>query len=300
MNVTVGIPVYNEEKNIQKLLKSLALQEGIFIEKTIIVNDGSTDKTLAKITELDYHVKTKINIEIINLSVNKGKPHALNLIFKRACSDYLVLLDSDVQLMNTKTLKILLEPFIRERNVGLVCGWFEVEPTRSACADLFKRAFRFSSLLRKEIALKAKDVYGAIGAIMALSRDVYSTLEIPENTIRDDAYVYLWTISKGKKFIFNPKAKVKLITQFNSLKHFLMRYAKGSSVSKELIENFGKNVRRDLSWPPLFTLLPLFVKTLARAPADGICYCALRSTYFLYGRIFNFNISSKWRHSNET
>jgi len=40
MNVTVGIPVYNEEKNIQKLLKSLALQEGIFIEKTIIVNDG--------------------------------------------------------------------------------------------------------------------------------------------------------------------------------------------------------------------------------------------------------------------
>lgn len=109
--VSIGIPVYNEERNIQRLLNSLAEQEEIRIEKTIIVNDGSTDNTLKKISEISKVTKRKLNIQLINLKRNEGKSNALNLIFKSANSDYLVLLDSDVYFPETSTLKRLLECF---------------------------------------------------------------------------------------------------------------------------------------------------------------------------------------------
>ena len=47
LTVTIGIPAYNEEKNIGRLLRALLRQKtnGLSIKKIIVISDASTDKT---------------------------------------------------------------------------------------------------------------------------------------------------------------------------------------------------------------------------------------------------------------
>lgn len=52
--VSIGISVFNEEKNINTLVTSILSQEevGFFIKELIIIDDGSTDGTAEKIEQI--------------------------------------------------------------------------------------------------------------------------------------------------------------------------------------------------------------------------------------------------------
>jgi len=82
------IPTYNEEKTIQKVINEVVKYHYPFL----VVNDGSTDKTLDKIKELtDNYVTYKIN---------KGKGYAIKQGAKQAIADgyeWVILVDADGQ-----------------------------------------------------------------------------------------------------------------------------------------------------------------------------------------------------------
>ncbi len=94
-NISVIIPVYNEEINIINLLQELkqCLKKKIKYE-IIVVDDGSTDNTLGSI-------KNKIdkfeNLKIIVHNKNYGQSISLRTGIKRASFDYIVTLDGDGQ-----------------------------------------------------------------------------------------------------------------------------------------------------------------------------------------------------------
>lgn len=88
MQLTIGLPAYNEEKNIAKVI--LELQK--ITDKIIVCNDGSSDST-AKIAE-------KMGAIVINHPRNLGYGAAIQSIFlksKELDSDILVTFDSDGQ-----------------------------------------------------------------------------------------------------------------------------------------------------------------------------------------------------------
>jgi len=292
-SISIGVPVYNEENNIQNLLYSLAMQQEVRIEQTIVVNDGSTDKTLYKILEINKKTKRKINLELINLDTNKGKSNALNLIFKRARSEYLVLIDSDIMFVNEYALKYLLNPFEKDGNIGLVCGWYFV--TTKGLLDLTGRAYRFSSKLLGNINPILNNILGATGAIMAISKDIYKNIDIPIDVIRDDAYIYLFTISQNKKFVFNQKVKVIIQSPHDNIRQFLLKQIRGNSIPKSFIEIFGKPVMREFQPPPFSILFPFFVKTFIYSPIDGLSWCILKSISSIYKKFKTLELSHKWR-----
>ncbi|MDD5417130.1 MAG: glycosyltransferase family 2 protein [Candidatus Aenigmarchaeota archaeon] len=83
------ICAYNEEKNIADVIKDTQK----YVDKIIVVNDGSTDKTLEQIKDFN-------NVIIISDGTNRGKGHALIEGFKYFLSTngkYLVTLDADKQ-----------------------------------------------------------------------------------------------------------------------------------------------------------------------------------------------------------
>ena len=88
--ISVVIPVYNQEKYIERCLRSVLNQN---IEKDtyeiIVVNDGSTDNSL-KILNKYSNV-----INLINSEYNKGLPAALNKAIQSCKSKYVVRVDSD-------------------------------------------------------------------------------------------------------------------------------------------------------------------------------------------------------------
>lgn len=111
MKITVGIPAYNEEKNIAGIIQKLSE-----ISDTIIVcNDGSTDNT-GKIAE-------KMGAIVITHERNLGYGGSIQSLFFKARelgSDMLVTLDSDGQHRISDVLPVI-DPIIKNQ-ADLVIG----------------------------------------------------------------------------------------------------------------------------------------------------------------------------------
>jgi len=92
--VSVIIPVFNEEKNINPLLKRLLPVIKNYQHEIIFIDDGSKDNTNKLIKE-----KTKINknIKLITFLRNFGHQHALTAGYQYARGDCVISLDADLQ-----------------------------------------------------------------------------------------------------------------------------------------------------------------------------------------------------------
>jgi glycosyltransferase involved in cell wall biosynthesis len=89
MKASIIIPVYNGQQTIRKAIKSVLkqnLSKKYF--EIIVVNDGSTDKTL------DILKEYKNKIKIVNQK-KQGAIKAANAGFKKARAKYLIKLDAD-------------------------------------------------------------------------------------------------------------------------------------------------------------------------------------------------------------
>lgn len=104
--ISVIMPVYNEENSIKNVIERIPNHQNYEI---ILVNDGSTDNSLAKVKEING--KT---ITIITHSRNMGYGAALITGFKHATGDIIVTLDSDGQ-HDPEDIPKLIEPIIKEK-----------------------------------------------------------------------------------------------------------------------------------------------------------------------------------------
>ncbi|MBP93043.1 MAG: glycosyl transferase [Flavobacteriaceae bacterium] len=103
---SIIIPLYNKENFIVKTVES-ALNQTFTDFEIIIVNDGSTDSSLEKLT---CFTDSRINIYTIN---NKGVSHARNYGIAKASAKFIAFLDADdLWLPNhLKSLKQLIDIF---------------------------------------------------------------------------------------------------------------------------------------------------------------------------------------------
>lgn len=109
MKVSVIIPTFNEESVIIDCLKSLSKQSHQDIE-VIVVDDGSTDKTLKRIRKL------KSGIKILKQS-HLGPGAARNLGAGKAEGEILVFVDADM-IFDRSFIEKLVEPIIKEKTKG--------------------------------------------------------------------------------------------------------------------------------------------------------------------------------------
>ena len=87
--ISVIVPAYNVESYIAESLKSL-LNQTVYPDEVIIIDDGSTDSTLEIVKSFDFPFKsTVISTE------NRGQGQARNLGMEKSESDYLYFFDSD-------------------------------------------------------------------------------------------------------------------------------------------------------------------------------------------------------------
>jgi len=91
MNVSVIIPLYNKQDDIQNCLQSIEKQTTL-PDEIIIINDGSTDKSLEKV--MGFKSKTNLNIRIYSHN-NVGPAASRNCGIKISKNDFIAFLDAD-------------------------------------------------------------------------------------------------------------------------------------------------------------------------------------------------------------
>ena len=96
MDISVVVPLYNEEESLPELYRWIekVMKANGFSFEVIFVNDGSTDNSWQVIEDLS---KQSENVKGIKFRRNYGKSPALYCGFKEAQGDVVITMDADLQ-----------------------------------------------------------------------------------------------------------------------------------------------------------------------------------------------------------
>lgn len=183
--VSVVLPVFNEELVVAKTLDALRASDYPLLE-VVAVNDGSTDGTLAVLTE---YAKSWPALRVID-QANGGKPAASNRGINESWGSIVVTLDGDT-LFEPQTIKMFARHFLAPRNgkeVGAVAGHVKVGNRR----NLLTAWQSLEYLSGICVTRMAEGLMGAIsivpGACAAWRRDALVRAGgYPHDTLAEDA-----------------------------------------------------------------------------------------------------------------
>ena len=146
MNISVVIPLLNEEESIQELYDWIArvMQSNQFLYEVIFIDDGSTDTSWKIISDLSQKYT---QVKGIRFQRNYGKSQALDAGFKKAQGNVVITMDADLQ-DSPDEIPELYHLIIKE-NFDLISGWkkkrYDNVVTKNIPSKLFNWAARKTS-----------------------------------------------------------------------------------------------------------------------------------------------------------
>ena len=151
------IPVFNSASMVREAIESVLLQNFTEIQ-VVVVNDGSTDRSLEVAREFEPSVK-------VLTGPNRGVSAARNRGIAESASDWIVFLDSDDVLLHG-TLRMRLEAAEAARADVVFCDWQDVvDGPDGAIGGSVKSVDLIALELKAEVAC-ATHVWATTAALM--------------------------------------------------------------------------------------------------------------------------------------
>lgn len=187
--VTIGIPAYNEEANIKRLLSAIVAQRetDFVIKKIVVISDKSNDNTVTEVK--------KINDKRIQLIENRrrlGQIYCQNKIFSLADTNVVVLFEADTYPATNYYLHELLKPLFGDSTLGLVQG----VPQPVLAKTLTEKVLRTQVRIYQKFLDSNSNSPGQGGR--AFSRFVYSRLRWLK-ALPEDTFALMWCKQRGIK-----------------------------------------------------------------------------------------------------
>ncbi|PQJ23152.1 glycosyltransferase family 2 protein [Tenacibaculum sp. SG-28] len=187
MDISVVIPLLNEEESIQELYDWIAkvMQSNQFLYEVIFIDDGSTDaswKIIEKLSEQFTAVKG------IRFQRNYGKSQALDAGFYEAKGDVVVTMDADLQ-DNPEEIPSLYN-MITEENYDLISGWKKKRYDNVITKNIPSKLFNW--VARKSSGLKLHDFNCGLKA--------YKNIVVKSVKISGEMHRYIPVLAKNEGF----------------------------------------------------------------------------------------------------
>jgi len=191
MNITVGIPAYNEEKNIASII--IKLKD---IADTIIVcNDGSSDST--------SQIAKKLGAIVIDHPKNLGYGAGINSILKKSKelnSDILVTFDADGQ-HRIEDIKKVSEP-IKQNIADIVIGSRFLDEAKDKIPNY--RKFGINIITKVTNSTLKEKITDSQSGFRAYSKNVISKLNISDIGMGISTEILIKSSSQNFKIIEVP------------------------------------------------------------------------------------------------
>lgn len=200
-SVSVVITAHNEAGTIGRRLTEFLerFRELRLAGEVIVVSDGSTDETAARVRPF-LHRRGAVPVRLIVLTANVGKAAALSAGVAAATSEVVALADAR-QTWSPDALLRLLENFT-DPAVGAVSGELRVE-SRDGVMQAVGLYWRYEKWLRRREAVLHSTV-GLTGSICAVRRALFCP--VPAGTLLDDVYWPLNVAMQGYRVVFDERA----------------------------------------------------------------------------------------------
>lgn len=251
--LSIVVPVHNEASNLPELFSRLTtvLTAANLTYEILIVNDGSTDESLALLRE--FHA-TDPRLKVINLARNFGHQVAISAGLDHARGDGIVLMDADLQ-----DPPEVIPDFIRKWDEGyqVVYG-----TRRKRKENVFKRSAYavFYRLLRQVSDIEIPLDTGDFSLIDARVADVMRTM--PERA----------------RFVRGLRSWV-------GFRQIGIEYPRSSRLSGEPKYTFSKLLKLALDGLLSFSILPLRLAVYLGLSIAALSF--LGSLYYLWGRLMS-------------
>jgi glycosyltransferase involved in cell wall biosynthesis len=215
MDISIIIPLYNEEESIPHLIEWIerVISEHGYSSEIIMVNDGSNDSSWAVIERL---AKENTNIKGISFRRNYGKSAALHCGFQAAQGDVVITMDADLQ-DNPDEIPELYQ-MIKVDQYDLVSGWKKKRYDNTFTKNIPSKIYNATA--RKISGVKLHDMNCGL---KAYRKDVVKAIEV-----YGEMHRYIPIIAKWAGF-YNIGEKVveHRARQYGKTKFGLSRFVHG-------------------------------------------------------------------------
>jgi len=186
LDITIGIPAYNEEKNIASIIVKLKK----IAQKIIVCNDGSTDLT--------GEIAEKLGAVVINHPKNLGYGSGIRSILQKAKeidSDILVTFDADGQ-HQVEDIKKVIEPILKNK-ADIVIGSRFLENKNVSAPEYRKIGIKLITKVTNS-TLKEK-ITDSQSGFRAYNKDVITKLEVGDVGMGISTEILIKASSRGFK-----------------------------------------------------------------------------------------------------
>jgi glycosyltransferase involved in cell wall biosynthesis len=190
VDVSVVVPMYNEANNVTDVVLALntSLAESGYSWEIILVNDGSTDETLAmanRVASDDERVRVK------SYTPNRGRGKALRTGFSSVLGDIVVTVDADLS-YESKSILRLVEALEQNPHIDIAIGSPYMPGGATENVPLFRLWTSRLGNLILSAAMPGK-IYTITGIFRAYRRYVLESLELEA----DGKEIHLEILSKS-------------------------------------------------------------------------------------------------------
>jgi len=230
MNITIVIPLLNEEESLKELYHWIAtvMQSNGFSYEVIFIDDGSKDDSWEVISML---AKENSAVKGIRFLRNFGKSQALHAGFARAEGEVIITMDADLQDSPEEIPE--LYHLIKNKNLDLVSGWKKKRYDNALSKNLPSKLFNFAA--RKTSGVKLHDFNCGL---KAFRKDVIKNIEVTGEMHR-----YIPVLAKNAGFTnIGEKVVQHQARKYGTTKFGMNRFMNGflDLVTIWFLSRFGK------------------------------------------------------------
>ncbi|NDP20760.1 MAG: glycosyltransferase family 2 protein [Paludibacter sp.] len=230
MDISIIVPLYNEEESLTKLYEWIesVMKANKFSFEVIFINDGSSDNSWQVIEELQQKTTHVRGIKFRN---NYGKSPALYCGFRAAKGDVVITMDADLQDSPDEIPE--LYAMIKNENFDLVSGWKKKRYDSKLGKNLPSKLYNATA--RKVTGLKLHDMNCGL---KAYKNEVVKNIEV-----YGEMHRYIPFLAKNAGFTkIGEKVVVHRKREFGETKFGLSRFVNGylDLMTLWFLSKFGK------------------------------------------------------------